>query len=70
MKGYISKYEKAVAHVERNYSLCTEEEKKRVVRQVMAKYIVGNATIGKVNSKLVVHKQHSHDGINFMSKKK
>ena len=48
----MTKLEQIQESVEKNYSLCNKEEKKRIVRQRFAKWLVRGRTIGsKINSK-------------------
>jgi len=48
----MTKLEQIQESVERNYFLCTPEEKKRVVRQEFAKWLVRGRTLGgKTNPK-------------------
>lgn len=67
MKGYTSKYQKAINQVNSQYPEANLKEKQRIVKQVFAKFVVGLATIGKVGGKLITYKQHPHQGINFKS---
>jgi hypothetical protein len=67
MKGYTSKYDRAVAQTERQFSHCSEVEKKRVVKQLFAKLIVGpRTTIGTIMGQkgFKLKREHPHDGIN------
>ena len=42
----MTKLEQIQESVERNYSFCNKEEKKRIVRQEFAKWLVRGRTIG------------------------
>jgi len=70
MKGYKSKYDKAVSYVNNNYpkEKYTDKQRNNVFRQIFAKMIVGFATIGKVNGKLTIQKENVMQGINYKSK--
>lgn len=70
MKGYISKYDKAMGYVNNNYpeEKYSPRERMNVFRQMMAKFIVGLATIGKVDGQLVVQKVNVNQGINYKSR--
>ncbi len=59
MKGYISKLDKAKRKVKSQYGFLTDATQiSRVVRQTLAKMIVGETTtIGKVNGKFVLDKE-------------
>lgn len=43
--------------VARSYGLTKEEDIKRGAKHIFAKWVVGFATIGRVNGRLVVHKE-------------
>jgi hypothetical protein len=71
MKGYISKFDKAQAYVDSQFSKenYTEAERKRVLKQIFAKFVVGQATIGyNANTgKIYSIKTNPFQGINFKS---
>ena len=49
MKGYISKRQKVLSLIERQFPECSIDERKRLFRQMFAKEIVGKlSTIGSV----------------------
>lgn len=49
MNGYISKQQKVISYIKRQFPECSAEEQKRLFKQMFAKEIVGrNSTIGSV----------------------